>query len=74
MRITERREYRRRGAWMNCRPQAHEPGRSSRLLREELPWLGARLPSLWTNSYFVATVGGAPLSVIKRYVETQKDR
>ncbi|MGV7756233.1 transposase, partial [Mycobacterium kansasii] len=27
-----------------------------------------------TNSYFVATVGGAPLSVIKRYVETQKDR
>jgi putative transposase len=49
-------------------------GRSSRLLREEFPWLCSRLPSLWTNSYFVATVGGAPLSVIKRYVETQKDR
>ena len=49
-------------------------GRSSRLLREEFPWLKSRLPSLWTNSYFVATVGGAPLSVIKRYVETQKDR
>ncbi|KZS76367.1 transposase [Mycobacterium kansasii] len=49
-------------------------GRSSRLLREEFPWLRSRLPSLWTNSYFVATVGGAPLSVIKRYVETQKDR
>jgi putative transposase len=49
-------------------------GRSSRLLGEEFSWLGSRLPSLWTNSYFVATVGGAPLSVIKRYVETQKDR
>jgi putative transposase len=49
-------------------------GRSSRVLREEFPWLKSRLPSLWTNSYFVATVGGAPLSVIKRYVQTQKDR
>ncbi|ABM12413.1 transposase IS200-family protein [Mycolicibacterium vanbaalenii PYR-1] len=49
-------------------------GRSSRVLCEEFPWLKSRLPSLWTNSYFVATVGGAPLSVIKRYVETQKDR
>ena len=49
-------------------------GRSSRLLREEFPWLKSRLPSLWTNSYLVATVGGASLSVIKRYVETQKDR
>jgi len=49
-------------------------GRSSRLLREEFPWLKSRLPWLWTNSYFVATVGGAPLSVIKRYVQTQQDR
>lgn len=49
-------------------------GRSSRLLRQEFPWLKSRLPTLWTNSYFVATVGGAPLSVIKRYVESQKDR
>ena len=49
-------------------------GRSSRVLREEFPWLKSRLPSLWTNSYFVATVGGAPLSVITRYVQTQKDR
>ena len=33
-------------------------GRSSRVLREEFSWLRSRLPSLWTNSYFVATVGG----------------
>jgi putative transposase len=27
---------------------------------------------LWTNSYFVATVGGAPLAVIKQYVANQR--
>ncbi len=47
-------------------------GRSSRLLRQEFPWLRSRLPSLWTNSYFVATVGGAPLEIIKQYIEQQK--
>ncbi len=47
-------------------------GRSSRLLREEFPRLRSRLPTLWTNSYFVATVGGAPLAVIKQYIENQK--
>jgi putative transposase len=49
-------------------------GRSSQLLRQEFPWLASRLPASWTNSYFVATVGGAPPSVIKRYVENQKSR
>jgi putative transposase len=48
-------------------------GRSSRLLRQEFPWLKSRLPTLWTNSYFVATVGGAPLSVVKQYIENQKN-
>ncbi|MHB1612098.1 MAG: IS200/IS605 family transposase [Sulfobacillus sp.] len=47
-------------------------GRSSRILRQEFPWLSSRLPSLWTNSYFVSTVGGAPLAVIKQYIENQK--
>lgn len=41
-------------------------GLSSRILRQEFPHL-RRLPSLWTNSYFVATVGGAPLEIIKQY-------
>lgn len=49
-------------------------GRSSRELRQEFPWLRSKLPSLWTNAYFVATVGGAPLSTIRRYVEQQKQR
>jgi putative transposase len=47
-------------------------GSSSRLLRQEFPKLKSRLPTLWTNSYFVATVGGAPLAVIKQYIENQK--
>jgi len=47
-------------------------GRSSRLLRQEFPVLKRKLPTLWTNSYFVSTVGGAPLSVMKQYIENQK--
>ena len=47
-------------------------GYSSKALREEFPWLKAKLPTLWTNSYFVSTVGGATLSVIKQYIENQK--
>ena len=39
-------------------------GRSSRLLRQEFPKLKSRLPTLWTNSVFISTVGGAPLSII----------
>lgn len=48
-------------------------GTTSRVLRQEFPWLRSRIPSLWTNSYFVSTVGGAPLSVIKQYIENQKN-
>ena len=47
-------------------------GRSSRLLRAEFKSLKSRLPTLWTNSYFVSTVGGAPLAIIKQYIEQQK--
>jgi putative transposase len=47
-------------------------GRSSRLLRQEFRWCRTRLPSLWTNSYFVSTVGGAPLEIVKQYIEQQK--
>ena len=32
-------------------------GRSSRLLRQEFPKLKSRLPTLWTNATFCATVG-----------------
>lgn len=48
-------------------------GRTSRILRQEFSCLTSRLPTLWTNSYFVSTVGGAPLSVIKQYIENQNN-
>ena len=47
-------------------------GNSSHILRQEFPTLVKRLPTLWTNSYFVSTVGGAPLAEIKKYIENQK--
>jgi len=47
-------------------------GFSSHALRSEFPSLKSRLPTLWTNSYFVSTVGGAPLETIKRYIENQE--
>ena len=47
-------------------------GTSSFLLRSEFSELKTKLPTLWTNSYFISTVGGAPLAVIKKYIEEQK--
>ena len=47
-------------------------GRSSRVLRQEFKELTTKVPTLWTNSYFVSSVGGAPLSEIKKYIQNQK--
>ncbi len=49
-------------------------GKSSKLIREEFKWIKSRLPTLWTNSYFVSTIGGAPLEVVKQYIEQQKHK
>ena len=48
-------------------------GRTSHDLRAEFPTIKRRIPTLWTNSYFVSTVGGAPLSIVKQYIENQKN-
>jgi putative transposase len=47
-------------------------GKSSRLLRMEFAHLRSRIPTLWTNSYFVSSVGGAPLEIVRQYIEEQK--
>jgi len=48
-------------------------GRSSRILRQEFPEL-LKLPSLWTHSYFVATIGNVSKKTIEKYIEAQKGR
>ena len=50
----------------------HIKGVTSFYLRGEFKHLTSKLPTLWTNSYFVSTVGGAPLEAIRKYVENQK--
>ena len=47
-------------------------GYTSKVLRSEFPALKTKLPTLWTNSYFVATIGGVTLDVVKQYIENQK--
>lgn len=47
-------------------------GKTSRVLRSEFPELTTKLPTLWTNSYFVASVGSVSLEVVKQYIENQK--
>jgi putative transposase len=48
-------------------------GRSSHELRKRYAWLRSRLPTLWTNSYFCATVGSVSLEAVKQYIENQKN-
>jgi putative transposase len=49
-------------------------GTSSRLLRKERPDIARRYVDggLWSPSYFAASTGGAPLDVVRRYVEQQR--
>ncbi|GAC44076.1 IS200/IS605 family transposase, partial [Paenibacillus popilliae] len=61
---------------IKCDPQfgihrivKHLKGFTSRVLRCEYPKLTTRLPSLWTNAYFVATVGSVSLETVKQYIE-----
>jgi putative transposase len=46
-------------------------GRSSNILRKEFPEL-LKLPSLWTHSYHVSTIGGVSKDSIEKYIEAQK--
>ena len=49
-------------------------GTSSRLLRKERPDIARRYSDgvLWSPSYFAASTGGAPLDVVRQYVEQQR--
>jgi len=47
---------------------------SSRLLRKEFPGLANNFFKgvLWSPSYFAASCGGAPISIIKQYIQQQQ--
>jgi putative transposase len=47
-------------------------GYTSHQLRKEYPSLKSRLPTLWTNSKFISSVGSVTLDVAKKYIEGQK--
>jgi putative transposase len=47
---------------------------TSRVLREEFPHLRSRLPTLWSKSYFAATVGAVSAATVQRYIDTQYER
>jgi len=49
-------------------------GATAHQLRQEFPELKKKLPSLWTNSYYVGTTGGVTIETVKRYVENQKGK
>jgi len=48
-------------------------GYTSHTLRQEYPTLVSKLPTLWTNSRFISTVGAVTIEVVKQYIEEQKN-
>jgi putative transposase len=67
--------------FVKTRPQdspsfvAHQfKGATSRVLREEFSHLRSRLPTLWSRSYFVASVGAVSAATVQRYIDTQYER
>jgi putative transposase len=49
-------------------------GYSSKILREEFPELKRKLPTLWTRSKFISSVGSVSLEIVKKYIEDQKNK
>ena len=49
-------------------------GYTSNKLRGEFPDIKSKLPTMWSRSKFIATVGSVSLEVVKRYIEDQKGK
>jgi putative transposase len=47
-------------------------GFTSRMLRQKHPELRSRLPSLWSRSYSIGTIGHVSEKTVKAYIEAQK--
>ena len=46
-------------------------GWTAHTIREEFPFMKNRLPSWWTRSKFISTVGTVSLEVVKQYIANQ---
>jgi len=51
----------------------HIKGYTSHVLREEFKTLRTRIPTLWTRSKFISSVGSVSLEIVKKYIENQKN-
>ena len=49
-------------------------GYTSRILRAEFSHLRSRLPTLWTRSYYMESVGHISEDTVRRYIEDQKNK
>lgn len=49
-------------------------GYTSRVLRQEFAGLKTRLPTLWTRSYYIESVGHISEATVKKYIENQKNQ
>lgn len=49
-------------------------GYTARILRQEFRYLRSQLPSLWSRSYYIGSVGHVSEATVRRYIEHQKER
>lgn len=49
-------------------------GYTSRVLRQEFAGLKSRLPTLWTRSYYIESVGHISEAAVKKYIDNQKNK
>ena len=49
-------------------------GISSRILRNEFKELKRKMPSMWTRSYFIESVGHISQETIEKYIQEQKNK
>ena len=63
-----------------CAPPTEAPhrlanqfkGYTSRVLRQKYPELRSRLPSLWSRSYYMGSIGQVSEKTVKAYIEAQR--
>lgn len=47
---------------------------STNILKKEFPEIKTKLPTLWTRSAFISTVGAVSLETVRSYIENQKNK